>query len=162
MSLEADDRLATNKRAGLDVEVAIADVHVPQLRLVPDDVVDYYDAVAASLVQPSASVPFVGICLLERGTVVEIKSAQVTYADGARGRFYVRPAQHEALLEDGGVYLFAVCTSDADREVLALKVVPATVVDDVLGEDPWIDGGAGRSDYAQVAWSRIFDPEEVA
>jgi hypothetical protein len=84
----------------------------------------------------------------------------VRYDGGQRGRFYFRPEQHAELLEEGGVYLFAVCDADPERELLALKVVPATVVDDALLS--WIDGGDGRSDFAQLAWSRIFASEEVS
>ena len=162
MSSEVDvsDPLAANKRAGELVETSVR-ARIPDLGLVPDDVVEHYDAVATTLVEPSTDVPFAGICLLERGTVVEIKSVMVAYADGARGRFYFRPAQHTALVDDAGVYLFAVCEATPDREILAMKVVPATAVDELLGDDPWIDGGRGRSDYAQLAWSNVFDVEEV-
>lgn len=159
MSLDASTSLAPNKRAGISVEVAISTDHVPQLQLVPDSVAQHYDAVATGLVQPSADLPHVGICLLERGTIVEIKSVVTTYADGRRGRFYVRPEQHQRLLDDAGVYLFVVCRDSFDRDPLAIKVVPATIVDDVIGE--WNSGGDGRSDYVQVSWGRIFDPEEV-
>jgi hypothetical protein len=153
--------LAANKRAGELVETTVGR-RVPELGLVPDDVVEHYDAVATTLVEPSADLPFAGICLLERGTVVEIKSVMVAYSDGARGRFYFRTGQHEALVDDAGAYLFVVCEASPDREILAMKVVPATAVDDLLGDDPWLDGGAGRSDYAQLAWSNVFDVEEVS
>lgn len=153
------DPLPANKRAGLNVETAGVQ-RVPELGLVPDEIAPHHDAIATATIDPTEDLPMVGICLLERGTVVEIKSAQIRYADGQRGRFYIRPKQHAALLGDAGVYLFAVCDRD-DREILAMKIVPATVVDDVLGDDPWIDGGDGRSDYAQLSWSRLFSPSEV-
>lgn len=159
--VETGDPLAANKRAGQLVETTVGH-RVPELGLVPDDVVEHYDAIATTLVEPRPDLPFAGICLLERGTVVEIKSVMVSYADGARGRFYFRPSQHNALVDDAGVYLFVVCEPSPDREILAMKVVPATVVDELLGEDPWLDGGAGRSDYAQLAWSNVFDVAEVS
>lgn len=159
--VDAVEPLAANKRAGELVETSVG-ARVPELGLVPDDVVEHYDAIATTLVEPSADLPFAGICLLERGTVVEIKSVMVAYADGQRGRFYFRPAQHDALVDDAGAYLFAVCEATPDRELLALKVVPATAVDDVLGDDPWLDGGPGRSDYAQLSWGRVFDETEVS
>jgi hypothetical protein len=158
MSLDVSPQYPANKRAGISTEVAVTTDHVPELQLVPDDVVEYYDAVATSLVTPRSDLPFVGLCLLERETPVEIKSVVATYADGSRGRFYVRPEQHDQLFEAAGVYLFAVCDG-TDRDVIALKIVPATTVDAVI--ESWIDGGDGRSDYAQLAWSRVFDACEV-
>jgi hypothetical protein len=158
---EADAGLAPNKRAGVNVEdLLIADVDELDAAADPDA---HYDAVCSTALFPSTSLPFVAMCVLERGTHVEIKSALHRYTSGARGRFHVRPTQHRALLEDSGSYLFAVCERPGwgdDREVLALKVVPATVVDDLLPE--WFDGGEGREDYAQLSWGRLFRPEEVS
>jgi len=159
MSLDVSAQFPANKRAGISTEIVVTTKHIPQLQLVPDDGAQHYDAIATTLVTPGSELPFVGICLLERGMLVEIKSVVVSYADGSRGRFYVRPEQHEQLLEDAGVYLFAVCRDTPDREVIALKIVPATTVDAVIGS--WIDGGDGRSNYAQLAWSRVFDACEV-
>ena len=158
MSLNISPQFPANKRAGISTEVRVTDDHVPELQLVPDDAVEHYDAITTSIVTPRSELPFVGLCLLERGTVVEIKSVMATYADGRRGRFYVRPEQHERLLEAAGVYLFAVCDR-ADRAAIALKVVPATTVDAVIGS--WIDGGDGRSNYTQLSWNRVFDACEV-
>ncbi|MBO4248363.1 hypothetical protein IL252_11115 [Halomicrobium sp. IBSBa] len=157
MSLDAS--LAPNKKAGIGVEIAITTDHVPALQLVPDEVAEHYDAVATTLVTPTADIPFVALCLLERGTQVEIKSTIVTYADGRRGRFKIRRSQHETLLEIGGVYLFAVCRDLPDRPPVALKVVPATTVDEVIHS--WIDSSGTRSDYAQVSWGSVFDATEV-
>lgn len=153
------DRVAANKAAGESAERSVQD-HVPQLGLVPDDVVDHYDAIATATIDPTSDLPIVGICLVERGTRVEIKSVVKNYTDGARGRFYVRRNQHERLLEAAGVYLFAVCSETSSRDVLALKIVPAVAVDDAIYS--WLDGGPGRSDYAQLAWSNIFDDTEVS
>ncbi len=157
MAIEADTR-ARNKIAGERAEQNVAEAVSP-LELVPDDVAADIDAVATATIDPSEQLPMVGLCLLERGTLVEIKSVIVRYDGGSRGRFYFRPEQHSVLLEEGGVYLFAVCEADPEREILGLKVVPASVVDDALLS--WIDGGEGRSRFAQLAWSRIFSPEEV-
>jgi hypothetical protein len=148
--------VAANKRAGEDAEVAVATA-VPELGLVPDDVAIEYDAVATGAVFPSADLPMVGLCVVERGTPVEIKSCHRRYSARQRGRFYLRPAQHEALIETAGVYCFAV-RDDVD-DLLAMKVVPAVAIEDVIPS--WIDGGDGRSAYAQVAWSRLFDPAEI-
>jgi len=151
-------RVAANKALGQSAEISVREV-VPQLGFVPDDVAEHYDAVATDVIVPEADLPMVGICLVERGTRLEIKSVALRYADGARGRFYVRRRQHEMLLEAGGVYLFAVCSDSDSRDVLGLKAVPATIVDDVINS--WLDGGSGRQDYAQLSWSNVFDASEV-
>jgi len=157
MSLDAS--LAPNKKAGISVEIAVATDHVPALQLVPDEVAEHYDAVATTLITPTDALPFVGICLLERGSIVEIKSTITAYADGRRGRFKIRRAQHEALLNGAASYLFAICRDTFDRPVVALKIVPATTVDAVI--HGWIESSGTRSDYAQISWGSIFDPVEV-
>lgn len=158
-SLQAQD-LAPNKAAGLEA-ARRAVAKLPHCSLVPDAVAMHYDAVATAPVSPSRAVPFVGLCLLERGTRIEVKSVRQRYADGQRGRFYLRTDQHESLLDHGGVYLFVVTTEDASgRRPVACKIVPATTVDGLL-PDGWLDGGPDRSDYRQVAWSRVFEPAEV-
>ncbi|SEK87078.1 hypothetical protein [Haloferax larsenii] len=150
--------IAASKRAGDTVESAVLQRH-PELRHVSDDVEEHYDAVAVSLLSPSRDLPFVGLCLLEIGTVVEIKSAMVVYGENQRrGRFLIRENQHEHLLEEGGVYLFAVCAPTPEREIIAAKVVPASLVDEF--EFSWVSRKT-RSSYAQFAWSRVFAPKEV-
>jgi len=157
MSLDAS--LAPNKRAGIGVEIAITTDHVPALQLVPDEVAEHYDAVATTLITPSETIPFVGICLLERGSIVEIKSTIRTYADGRRGRFKIRRSQHETLLDSAGAYLFVVCRDTVDRPAVALKVIPATTVDALVHS--WIDSASSRSEYAQISWGSLFDPAEI-
>ncbi|WP_435067686.1 hypothetical protein [Haloplanus sp. C73] len=149
--------VAANKRAGERVETHVVS-RVTELNLVPDDVAIEYDAVATTAVYPASDLPMVGLCVVNRGTPVEIKSVVRRMSTGERGRFYLRPEQHKALVDAGGVYLFAVCTSD-DRDVLALKIVPATVLEDLIPS--WLDGGDGRSDYSQLAWTNVFDVCEV-
>lgn len=158
--MSVEDQLAANKAAGQLVERLVTQC-VPSLRLVPDDVAQHYDAVATALVTPHAELPLVGICLLERGTVVEIKSVVRRTATGERGRFYFRAEQHRRLIEAAGVYCFAVCENAPERDLLRLKIVPATLVDELLPADPWLDGGSGRPDYAQLTWSRLFAPAEI-
>nr|WP_229504696.1 hypothetical protein [Natrinema versiforme] len=71
--------------------------------------------------------------------------------------------QHEALLECGGVYLFAVCAPH-DRELIAAKIVPATQVDHLISvvTEGWRSAGEGRSEeYVQFTWARVFDPGEI-
>ncbi|WP_323192443.1 hypothetical protein [Halostella sp. PRR32] len=153
----ASDSRAPNKRVGERIETAIAR-RVPALGLVPDDVAEHYDAVATTTID-AQTLPMAGACLVERGTSVEIKSAARSYADGQRGRFYVRAKQHAELLTMGGVYLFAVRDRDDESAIHALKAIPASLVDELLPS--WLDGGPGRAEYAQVSWGRLFEAAEV-
>ena len=148
----------SSKRAGENAEAAVLEA-VDGLAYVPDTETEHVDARAETLVVPSRSLPFVGICLLEVGSLVEIKSAIPRLASGRRGRFYLRREQHELLRDAGGSYLFAVCEPRPGREPVAMKVVPATVVDDAI--TAWRSGGDDRPECSQVAWSRIFYPSEV-
>jgi len=150
------DRVARNKAAGVEAECHVA-AAIPALGLVSDDVAETYDAIATSAIFPSDTLPMVGICVVARGTRVEIKSTIRRLSDGNRGRFYLRPAQHTALVEAGGVYVFAVV--DTDRRPLALKIVPATTFESILPS--WRSGGEGRSDYQQLAWSNLFPTSAV-
>ena len=149
---------AAAKRGGENAEAAVLQT-VPELRYVPDSEAVHYDAVAEELLEPSGQLPFTGIPLVEVGTVVEIKSAMVVLADDRRGRLLFRRQQHERLLEDAGMYLVAVCEPTPDRGLLALKLIPATLVDEeietgVAAEDD--------PDYAQLAWTRFVHPDEVS
>lgn len=150
------DPVAKNREAGEATERHVATA-IPELGLVPDDVVEWYDAVATTAIFPSATLPMVGLCVVARGTVVEIKSAVQRQSHGERGRFYVRPEQHSALVDAGGVYVFAVV--DDQREPIALKVVPATTFEALI--PAWRSGGDGRSDYQQLAWSNLFAQRAV-
>lgn len=151
-------RPVSSKRAGENAEGAVID-HVDGLAYVPDNEIEHADARALELLEPSTSLPFVGICLLEVGTLVEIKSTIPRLTSGRRGRFYLRREQHERLRNAGGSYLFAICEPRPARAPVAMKIVPATVVDDVVSS--WRSGGDGRPDCAQLAWGRIFDSTEV-
>jgi hypothetical protein len=148
----------SSKRAGENAEGAVLEA-VDGLAFVPDDESEHIDARVIELVEPSTTLPFVGICVLEAGTPVEIKSAIPRLASGRRGRFYLRREQHRNLRDAGGSYLFSVCEPRPAREPVAMKVVPATVVDEAIAS--WRSGGDDRPECAQVAWSRIFDPAEV-
>ena len=148
----------SSRQGGENAESAVLEV-VPELEYVPDTEARHYDARATTLVTPSETVMFAGICLLESGSLVEIKSVMAVYGENQRrGRYYLRRGQHEKLLEDAGIYLFAVCEPTPNRDVIALKVVPASLVDELIGS--WTDLD-GRPSYTQLAWSRIFDPREV-
>lgn len=149
---------ASSKRGG---ENAAAEViqRYPELEYVPDTDAQHYDARVSELLCPSEALPFVGMCLLEVGTAVEIKSTMVVYGeDQSRGRFYLRRKQHQRLIEESAVYLFVVCEPRPARPVIAAKIIPATSVGGLVSS--WIDGG-DRADYAQITWGRIFDDTEV-
>ena len=163
MSRPQQTQLAASRQAGDRSESVVLE-RIPELRYVPDTESPHYDAIAEDLVEPSAELPFVGIVVLESGTPVEIKSVSVVYGQAQRrGRFQPRRTQHEALLESGGVYLFAVCAPH-DRELIGAKVVPATQVDHLISviTDGWRSAGEDRSEeYVQFSWARIFDPAEI-
>jgi hypothetical protein len=149
---------ASSKRGG---ENAASEViqRFPELEYVPDTDAQHYDARVSELLCPSTALPFVGICLLEVDTVVEIKSTMVVYGSAqSRGGFYLRRKQHQRLVNEAGVYLFVVCEPRPSRPLIAAKVVPATSVGGIVSS--WIDGG-DRADYAQITWGRIFDENEV-
>ncbi|AFK18648.1 hypothetical protein E6P09_07685 [Haloferax mediterranei ATCC 33500] len=150
--------LAPSRKAGDTVESTLLQVHT-ELRHVSDHEHEHHDALTTELLTPSRELPFVGICLLEPGTVVEIKSAMVVYGEAQRrGRFLLRRSQHDHLLEEGGVYLFAVCAPNPARDIIAAKVVPASLVDEF--DFSWVSRKT-RSDYAQVTWTQVFAPKEV-
>jgi hypothetical protein len=79
-----------------------------------------------------------------------------------RGRFKLREQQHDALVERGAVYLFVVCEPRPDRVPLAMKIVPAASVGDVIdGTASWRDELDGRGRKTQLTWTNVFDPAEV-
>ncbi|NHN59829.1 MULTISPECIES: hypothetical protein [Halorussus] len=148
----------SSREAGDNAESAVLQV-VAELEYVPDEEALHYDARATTLVTPDETVPFAGICVLEAGTVVEIKTVMAVYGENQKhGRYYLRKGQHEALLDAEGVYLFGVCEPTPDRDVIALKVVPATIVDELIHS--WISPDE-RPDYAQLTWTNVFNPSEV-
>ncbi|WP_179233213.1 hypothetical protein [Halorubrum ezzemoulense] len=107
----SSDTLAAAKRAGENAEHEVFDVVV---ELEPTADSEHYDAVAETAIFPRPDLPFVGICVLGAGTVVEIKSTMAVYGSAQRrGRFSLRETQHDALLDAGGVYIFVFRTSFA-------------------------------------------------
>jgi hypothetical protein len=76
----------------------------------------------------------------------------------SNGRFYLRDQQHGWLLEHGGIYLFAVCEPTPQRDVLAKKIIPASIVDEL--RNSWCRP-EDRAAYDQLAWSRLFDDREL-
>lgn len=161
-SSEPTSALARSRLAGDRAEDNVLRL-VEGLRYVTDTEAEHYDAVTETLIVPSDRLPFVGIAVLEVGVAVEIKSAGVVYGESQRrGRFYLRRSQHDRLVEAGGVYLFAVCGPN-NREVVAMKIVPATQVEQLIDAvtDHWRTAGDSRDECVQLSWARIFDPEAI-
>lgn len=166
----SQEPIAPNKRAGATVEEEVA-ASITGLAPAVDDN-DHYDLVATSAVYPTLDTPFVGSCVINRDEVVEVKSALLAYDDGARGRWYFRRNQHEALLAMGGYYCLCVCedadteddtdtdSGDIGREVVATKFIPASLVDELLGD--WLSSGPGRGPNAKLCWSHLFDSSEIS
>lgn len=137
---------------------------VDELDPIPDSEDPRVDATTSTLLEPSERVPSVGLPLVSRGTLVEIKTALVVYgADSRRGRFHFRESQHGYLLEEGAVYLLSIVDPTPARDVVAPKIVPATIVDEVLegSSATWIETD-GRPPYRKLSWSRFFDEDEVS
>ncbi|SFR31155.1 hypothetical protein [Halorubrum sodomense] len=152
--------LAAAKRAGHNAEHHVLD-RVDALE--PTSGEEHWDAVAESAVWPSAELPMAGICVVEAGVPVEIKSTMVVgTAAQRRGRFKLREQQHEALVERRGVYLFVVCEPRPDRVPLAMKIVPARSVGGLIDANAsWRDELDGRGPKTQLTWTNVFDPTEV-
>jgi len=102
-------------------------------------------------------VPMVGICVIEDHVPVEIKAARATISDGPvsrNGRFQIHRPQHERLLEENGVYLFALYCEGADgEELLGLLAVPAVIIEEEL-RTIWYEVD-GRDGYWQLSASRL-------
>lgn len=163
MSSEVEQSvLAAAKRGGENAEHKVFTA-VDALEPVAGE--EHHDAVATNALFPSQTLPFESICAVERGALVEIKSTMVVHTEvQRRGRFKLRRNQHQALLEESAFYIFAVCEPIPERQVIAMKLVPAVIVDRLVGEDgvaDWRDEGDSRGPKAQLTWSNLFDPAEV-
>ena len=160
MTEAIQDTRAPSKAAGEAVEAEVIQ-RVPELEYVGDHTARWHDARVNGLLEPSATVAFGDVLLLEDGTPVEIKAAQRHLNSGRRGRYYIRQRQHERLVDEAASYLFAVY-DPRTRDVLAMLVVPASIIDHVLS-DGWtsVAGDRAEEGYRQLAWSRLIDPNRV-
>lgn len=140
--------LASSRRIGERAEGAAIE-KLPFLKFVTDDVAKHYDAVAR---EDSDDV--------SEDDPVEIKSASVVIGSGKPGMFFLRENQHRRLVEDGGWYLFLVCTPNRERKILAHRFMKAGDVDAELIPAWW--NGGDRSDFRQIRWTAIFDEDEVS
>ena len=88
--------------------------------------------------------------------------SRVRLVSGQRGRFYIRRRQHERLVAEGGVYVFAVYEEAPGRPIRGLRVAAADAVDALL-PDGWtdVDGPRSETGYRQLAWSRLLDTVTV-
>jgi len=151
----AQSKVAGDKVESRVIQVADALVHVP------DRENPHVDAATVQVLAPDTRAPFTyaGICLVDAGTGAEIKSTMLEIGSGRRGRFQIRRRQHRHLLQNAGVYIFALCRPTYSREVVAVRVVPATLVDELNWS--WRDAGPDRETYAQITWSQIWRPDEL-
>jgi len=148
------------KRAGERVEGLCVD-RLPTLRNVPDSEAQHYDAETVDELTTSDDLPIRGAVSVPADTPVEIKSAAAAVTQTRRaGRWHIRHDQHGRLDDDGGVYLLTVREPNPRGDVVAWSLATPSVVEDLLGT--WVDPGGGRTDdYAQLAWTNVFDPESV-
>lgn len=153
----SDAQRVHQRVAGERVEADVIQL-VDGLESIPDSDA-HADAEATKAISPSDQMPFASICVVERDSPVEIKSAMVrATSQNSRGRFYIRQSQQNWLLDNRGVYLFVVADPSPQRRLLARKIVPAAIVDDLRNEWKKPDG---RAAYDQLAWSRVFSPAEI-
>jgi len=144
------------KDSGETVEAELIQ-RVPELQAAPGETAPH-DAHASGVITPTPELPLGSTPLVETGTPVEIKAAQVRLTSGERGRWYLRREQHRKLLEAGGAYALVIYDPRPGHPIRASLLVPASIVDELVSS--WIKPD-GRADYAQIAWSNAIDPEEV-
>lgn len=165
MSAEA----MTPKDAGELVASNVVGI-VPQVDAVPDSTAEWYDAIVVEAIEPSLGLSLIDLDVVDVDVPVEIKAAQLRLASSQRGRFFVRKRQHERLVDEGGVYLFAPYVPNGALPVRALAIATAEHVDALLAEcqdgdtgDGWVDMGARRCEvgYRQLTWSNVLDPRIV-
>jgi len=153
------------KREREDVEF-LAVAPIDGLHHVPDDADVHVDAVATSLVDAdSGPVFWAGACLLERGTLVEIKACAIeTGAAQSPGRWFFKgrdSGQHSYLKERDGIYLLAVYREVRDqRELVALIFVPAVRIGDLL-EGRWYDSGRREGVVGKLRWTHVLDEDDL-
>ena len=148
------------KRTGSSVESVVVDGN-PELESVPDTVAHWHDARTTDLLVPDDDRPFGGVCLVESETPVEIKGTIPTQSNGERdtaGRWFVKRASHERLLKECGVYCLCVYAPSPSTPILAERIVPASIIDELLAES-WYDNG--RREVAKLTWTTLIDREEV-
>ncbi|QCW04747.1 hypothetical protein [Natrinema pallidum] len=163
MSSRASE-LESPKASGDALEGEIVQT-VDELEYVSDHTATWHDARTTAVLEARHSLPFYGIVLVEPDVPVEIKGCQIETSNGSRstrGRFYVKRAAHEQLLEAAGMYLFVVYLPRPGLPQVARAIVPASLVAELLS-GRWYEVGGSRSEseVAKLAWSHVIDPDGV-
>ncbi|AXR78479.1 hypothetical protein [Natrarchaeobaculum sulfurireducens] len=163
MSSRASE-LESSKASGDALEADLIQ-QIDALEYVGDRTATWHDARTTTLLEPSEWLPFYSIVVVEPDTPVEIKGCQVETSNGSRstrGRFYVKRAAHERLLEAAGMYLFVVYVPRPGLPQVARALVPASIVDELL-RAKWYDvaGSRSESEVAKLTWSDVIDPGTV-
>jgi hypothetical protein len=149
--------IPTPRESGEHVEHNIVERFDP-IDPVPE-ALDRFDAVASRPIGPD-EVPM-RTCLVDRGSELEVKACQGRTSSGKRGRWLFRVRQHHQLLEACGYYVLAVYDPKPGHPIREVVIVPAAIVDELLGE--WTSIGADRAEVAttKLSWSRVIDPRRV-
>ncbi|WP_243641392.1 hypothetical protein [Natrarchaeobius halalkaliphilus] len=93
--------LESPKASGAALEAHLIQ-SIEALEYAGDRTATWYDARTTTILEPSSSLLFFGIVLVEPDVPVEIKGCQIETSDGSRstrGRFYVKRDAHEQLIE---------------------------------------------------------------
>ncbi|WP_247002301.1 hypothetical protein [Halosolutus gelatinilyticus] len=156
--------LESPKASGDAIEAAVVQ-DVTELEYIGDRTASWHDARTSALLEPRRSLPFYGIVLVETGVPIEIKGCQIETSNGSRstrGRFYVKRAAHEQLVDAAGMYLFVVYLPRPGLPQVARAIVPASIVDELLA-GRWydVDGSRSEQEVAKLAWSHVIDPANV-
>mgnify|MGYP006288903579 CR=1 FL=1 len=146
-----------SKSLGTTLETWLIDWY-DSLRSVGDPEATWHDAETTAAWYPSGITPFCGICVIERGTPVEIKACAREGSNGpdrdSPGHWYIKKDAHDRLLEAAGSYLLAV--HDGPDAVLARRVIPASLLDEFL-KDRWYRSGRSEGVVCQLSWPRLID-----
>lgn len=149
------------RRTGSSVESVVVDTE-PALRWVGDGTAEWHDAETTEVLTPRQDRPLGSVCLVESETPVEIKGCLPETSNGAgsttKGRWYISRANHERLVDAGGVYYLTVYAPSPSTPIITALVVPAATVDDLLA-GRWHD--SGRGEVAKLSWGSIIDETEV-
>jgi len=98
-------------------------------------------------------------------TPIEIKSCQIRYSGGSRGRFQIWDYAHEQLLEHDGAYIFVVHEPHTEEfHVYYHRPLSAEAVDEIIGNWHPIDHSLRPDDAqrASVGQSLVFTDIEVS
>lgn len=139
---------------------------IDALEPVGDDVAEWHDARTTGIIDGTDPVYLGGICLVERGVEVEIKSTSVVVSNGGSdersGRFYFRKGQHERLVDAGAAYLLVVYAPEKETPTLARLLVPAVVVDDII-DGRWTKMGDEYDGRCRktLAWTTFLNEDKI-